>query len=834
MLKLKRILSVLITIALLAGLFVTPAFADSGQSDPDLQTYLNTLGAPYTPSMMLPDGQVGWAYFDRGQLVYGFPWDVVDATPGYSQEWKPAATSWQNDNDDDYQQAPSSNTDWANGLQFQNNPNYIGPYTGEPRYIGYDVNRSPVSNENFPPDTTGVPMPAQCQMIKTPWSSVIGDPDYQHGNGWPGGGVTTVYPYTWGVIVGAIADCYKQFGFTAATDSFTGNPAFSAQNGGLTPTNIENYFELLTMPEPGIMGSVRFWNTNPTNGGAYYKTIEIPWPLTPLPNYYVTTITPFSGTQTSPTAMVNGQTAAVYNQGGSQNIYTGTVTFGTEPDGMTVTNAGAVATQLWSLVNTNSDSDNAPPVDGYYAPVGVCVNAQNNFATITDSSNFQAIPTNENAGGPQPDEGTVLTASGNGTYTAIFTWSVPQSFSGTSMPIGAGINDGWNDFSNATTDIMPDDVTNWYADFSEINLSDNFSEALALSGTGSGGNTTASDVPVVGATQPALLVTPSTATIPEGAAQQYTDQYYPQGVSQGNPQDETTQSSWSDANSDVASIGASTGLATGEAAGNANITAIYTPPGGSPLNATAALTVTASQTPSSSGGYTAALSFAAVNQPEIKTMMGQEIGGTLQRAANTAMWTDTVTATLAADQQPDVSSYVPSGGVVQSVVWSISDITLTYPAQNPDYTFGNPVEPTATTSTSMTAGDDSSGSGHQATASFEEKWSEDGIGYGSQGPYGIHDTLTNSTIAASPVSYPISAAFTLSGTVSGYVPTQESTGNGGTIIVDVPFSNPFTLSGTAEQDLKVDGTGAVPMTSAGQNYMVGSVLNPGGVGGETN
>jgi hypothetical protein len=246
------------------------------------------------------------------------------------------------------------------------------------------------------------------------------------------------------------------------------------------------------------------------------------------------------------------------------------------------------------------------------------------------------------------------------------------------------------------------------------------------------------------------------------------------------------------------------------------------------------LTVTASQTPSSSGGYTAALSFAAVNQPEIKTMMGQEIGGTLQRAANTAMWTDTVTATLAADQQPDVSSYVPSGGVVQSVVWSISDITLTYPAQNPDYTFGNPVEPTATTSTSMTAGDDSSGSGHQATASFEEKWSEDGIGYGSQGPYGIHDTLTNSTIAASPVSYPISAAFTLSGTVSGYVPTQESTGNGGTIIVDVPFSNPFTLSGTAEQDLKVDGTGAVPMTSAGQNYMVGSVLNPGGVGGETN
>jgi hypothetical protein len=222
------------------------------------------------------------------------------------------------------------------------------------------------------------------------------------------------------------------------------------------------------------------------------------------------------------------------------------------------------------------------------------------------------------------------------------------------------------------------------------------------------------------------------------------------------------------------------------------------------------------------GGYNATLSFQAVNQPEIKTIMGQEIGGTLHRKANTAMWTDTITATLSVPQ-PDVSPYVPAGGVVTGVTWNISNVTLIYPAQNPDYTFGNPVEPISTTTANMTP------SGHQATASFEENWSEDGL----NGGQGIHDTLTNSTIAATPVSYPISATCTVNGTVSGYVPMRESDGNGGTTIVDVPFTNQFTLHGSAAQDLLVDGTGAVPMTSAGQNYMVGDLANPGGAGGDT-
>jgi hypothetical protein len=380
--------------------------------------------------------------------------------------------------------------------------------------------------------------------------------------------------------------------------------------------------------------------------------------------------------------------------------------------------------------------------------------------------------------------------------------------------------------------------------------------------------------------QGVLTVTPATQTILVGSTASYISTYYPTQDDANAGADGTVvtlQSTWTSSDTSIATPASTPGLFNGVSPGTVTVTATYspgdgasltayypsggsqsggqdadtlltytqrenpviadyfpsqsryvasyTPPSGSALTGTASLTVTAPQPPPSNG-YTATLSFAAINQSEIKTMMGVEIGGTLQRKANTAMWTDTVTATLAADQQPQVpSSAIPAGGEVQSVTWSISDVNLTYPAQNPDYTFGNPVEPTTTTPASMTVGNDSSGSGHQATASFEEKWSEDGLNGGK----GIHDTLTGSTVAASPVSYPISATFTVSGTVSGVIPQPPIlTVTGWIYPPPIPFSNPFTLSGSAEQDLLVGGTGAVPMTSAGQNYMVGVTSNPSG------
>jgi hypothetical protein len=788
-LKLKRIMSLFTTIALLAGLFATPAFAgeNSWQSTPPLQSFLNILGQQYSPSMTLPDGTIAWARFDRGQLVYGFPWNVTSS----DQEWKQASADvygddWDTANALDSLQA-SSGSVWASGLQF------TGSHPGqEPRYIGYDVNGIEISNENFPIDASSNPIPAQCQMIERPWTSVSEDPNKENrsGSGWPGrdNDPSAVPDYAWGVIEGAIQDCYKQFGFTVATDSFAENSSFSAQNGGLSPTNIENSFELLTMPEPGITGSVRFWHY--IDGSPYYKTISIPW--TVLPNYYVESIEPF-GTSDTTTAQYGG------------GSYTGTVTFGLEPDPMNSSNAGSVTYQLWQLMSL---PDTLSPVDIYSAPVGVCVNAQDNFATIITNSTFLAVPAGENAGGP--NEGITL---GNlsegvapGTYTATFSWSVPSSFSGTSMPIGAGINDGYNDSFNQTTDIIPDDITTMCADPYEADMGDNYMTVT---------------VPVSGATQPALVVTPASATVNVRSTQQFTDTYYPGGLSQGNGQVVTAQSAWSDNDSSVATIGPGNGLATGVSQGSANITASYTPPAGNALNGSATLAVQAQQPPPT-GSYSGTLSFQAVNQANIQTLYGRQVGGTLKRGPNIALWTDTVTATLKALQQPDVSPYVPAGGVVTGVTWSISKATLTYPAQNPDYIFDNPVEPAATASTGLTP------SGHQATASFEENWSEDGIGYGSSGPCGIYDTLTGSMIAATPKSYSLSATFTLDGTVSGYVPTREPYGDDGWRTVDIPFGPVnFTVNGTASQPLWVCGTGAVPVTGTGGHLAVVACLaNP--------
>ena len=164
--KLRRILSLFTVITLFAGLFATPAFADenSWQSTPPLQTFLSILGSPpYTPSIPLPDGSTGWAHFDRGQLVYGFPWDV----PSSDQDWKQAPADqygddWDTANELDSNQATTSNSDWVGGLQFT--PSHPGQ---EPRYIGYNVQGIEISNENFPIDASSNPIPAQMRHDRT-------------------------------------------------------------------------------------------------------------------------------------------------------------------------------------------------------------------------------------------------------------------------------------------------------------------------------------------------------------------------------------------------------------------------------------------------------------------------------------------------------------------------------------------------------------------------------------------------------------------------------------------------------------------------------------------
>jgi hypothetical protein len=707
----------------------------------------------------------------------------------------------------------------VSGLQFT--PSNTGQ---EPRYLGYDAAMNEISNENFPIDASSNPIPAQSVMIEYPWNSVGIDPNYENrtGSGWPGSSVSAVPDYAWGAIEGAIKTCYEQFGFTAPADSFTYNTTFSAQNDGLSPTNIESYFELLTMPEPGVTGSVRFWHYDPDGSGPYYKTISIPW--TVIPNYYVEpdSITPFSGTQTSPTATVNGQTAAVYNTTGAQNTYTGTVTFGAEPDPINSSNAGSITYQLWQSM---SQPDTLSSGDIYSAPVGVCVNSQDNFATIEQDAAFVPDPAAENAGGPNEgiSLGNLTQGVAPGTYTATFTWSIPQGFSGTSMPIGAGIDDGFNDYFNQTTDIIPDDITSGYADPYEVDLGDNFTNGLTLSGTG--GNTAASAVPVVGATQPQLLITPSEATIQEGATQQYTDQYYPNGVSQGAPQDVTNSSAWSDDDNSVATIGAGNGLATGTAAGTTTVTASYTPPGGSALSDTAGLAVQQQQQPGS--GSTGTLTLQAYNQANIQTLYGQQVGGTLKRGPNIALWTDSVTATLAVSRPPTPTNIPQGGSFAGFINWGIASATLSgIPIQNPAFTFDNPVEPSAYQTLGLNPqGAVSSGSATAVAPGFEEDWSEDGIGYGTSGPQGIMDAITGQIAAASPKSYQLSATYVVNYTYDYTYWVPGSLNHPGHWAMGAASGSSGSL--TASQALWVCGAGAVPVTGTGGHLaVVASLANP--------
>lgn len=547
----------------------------------------------------------------------------------------------------------------------------------------------------------------------------------------------------------------------------------------------------------------------------------------------MTSITPFSGTQEH-TTTVNGQTAAVYNPDGVQYTYTGSVTFGLTGDTANATNSDEATQQLLNLMNLNNGLAPYSGEDPYYAPIAVCVNSQNNYAPISTASSTSCypIPAGESCGGT--NEGIILGDSDNQmvpgqSYTVNFTWSLPQGFSGTSMPIAAGINDGYNDIFNLTTDIIPDDVTSGYADPYEVNLSNNYTDNLNLTANNASGSTggsttsgnTNTNVPVVGATQPQLIVTPSSATIDVGGTQQYTDTYYPDGQLEGNGQDVTTSSTWTDNSTSIATIGSSTGLASGVGAGSTSITATYTDSNGNTLTGNASLTVQQSQKPpGTSGSYTGTLSMTAVNQATWSStpMVTQDSqpAKKVTRPANTAKWTDQVTATLSATQEPDVSAYVPPNGVVTNVTWSIQSASISYPLKNPEFAVGNPVDPAvgATTSQDMTP------SGQTATTQFLEEWSLDGVNGPGPGT-GVYDILTGKVIAVNPSTWQIAASFTLTGSVSGYVPTQESNGNGGTTIVDIPFGpNQFTIQGTAEQDLTVDGAGALPQMSGDVRVIV--------------
>jgi hypothetical protein len=335
--------------------------------------------------------------------------------------------------------------------------------------------------------------------------------------------------------------------------------------------------------------------------------------------------------------------------------------------------------------------------------------------------------------------------------------------------------------------------------------------------------------------------------------------YYPSGGSQSGGQDAVTlltytqsenpviadyfpsqsRYTWSSSDNTIATPASTPGLFMGVAPGQVTVTASYTPPVGSALAGTVVLNVQAQQPPS--GGNNppsnpvnpptgspgdATLTFNAVNQANIKTMTGQQIGGTLQRGPNIALWTDTVTATLSAPEPPQPTQIPNNGQFVKFNSWAITNATLNdIPAQNPSYAFGNPVEPVSKLpAIALTPQSSGPNTATAVSTGFEENWSEDGIGYTTSGPYGVKDVLTGQMMATTPESYQLSATYTLdysygyqywvpgSDNSPGYWQTGTASGSTG----------PLTVT----QDLWVCGTGAVPLTSVNQNHMVADTLNP--------
>jgi hypothetical protein len=295
--------------------------------------------------------------------------------------------------------------------------------------------------------------------------------------------------------------------------------------------------------------------------------------------------------------------------------------------------------------------------------------------------------------------------------------------------------------------------------------------------------------PLALAELPFLDVEPTSATVSVGQTQWYHDYYFPAGG--GQPVDVTTSSTWTSATPTIATIGAATGGATGVAPGT----------GGNVLTGTATLTVQQAQQPGGSkspggnkpaGQVSGILSFAALSQTGAS------------RPAGTAEWTDMVTARLTSDAPPQPTTSSPN--YITGWTWSISNATLDYPSQNPDFTFGYPIDPVAGAETPLSMATQNSST---AKASFREAWSMDGAGNGR----GIYSIIKNppGIMAATATPFSITASWTIKSNWTLMV-YEGNNLLGGPIFSPESESQDYT--GACAGTLKIDGSG---VNSLGNN-----------------
>jgi len=304
-------ITVFLFITLFAGLYFSPVQANS-----KLQRILQITNFPVEINGLE-------ARLDRDLLVYGLPTD----TP--NNQWKPAPTSWEKDN--------------------QNKYNFGHPGNEEPRYLGKTIDWSNFANDYFPDDAEYHISPSKRNMIELPWHY-----DYEQS------GNRDISDYSWGLIKEALSTYNQRIGFNDNKDGFANNPAFYSDFD-----NVKKYFKVLAEPRPGMAGAVRHWHKREDLGGVWYDPIFIRWDI--LPNFIVEKIDP--GTDRAKP----GET------------YSGKVVLKAKPDGSFLSDP--VTGQLFNSMGLKLELS-----QDYTVPFGVVLNGQflpiKNFQPVSGMENI--------------------------------------------------------------------------------------------------------------------------------------------------------------------------------------------------------------------------------------------------------------------------------------------------------------------------------------------------------------------------------------------------------------------------------------------------------------
>ena len=319
---LKRILVFALTLTLLTGFYFFPAKA--GDND-KLQRILEVTGLPPERTELVGvEAKTFKARLDRDLLVYGLPTDIPN------NEWKPASTSWETDN----------------------NISLGYPGNQEPRYLGKTFDWNDFASDYFPDDAPNHVAPAKRDIIEFPW-----------GKGYTESGNGNISDYSWGLIIKALASYHQRIqGFEGNENGFANNPAFW---GNFSQDTVKDYFKVLDEPRPGLAGAVRHWHNRHDLGGIWYDVIFIRWDI--LPNFIVESIDPGADTARP------GET------------YTGKVILKARPDASFISDP--VTGQLFGAMGLKTEL-----AQDYVVPFGVTVNGRlapvKNFQPVAGLDNI--------------------------------------------------------------------------------------------------------------------------------------------------------------------------------------------------------------------------------------------------------------------------------------------------------------------------------------------------------------------------------------------------------------------------------------------------------------